>query len=69
MYETYDDKLQLYSGGKNIHLLYMVTDIFVLSLVTNDNIKDLQSRNDLFDFSNLNNCHELFSTRNEKVIG
>ena len=39
-----------------------------LSVKTKDIIKDLKNLEDLFDFSNLNENHELFS-RNKKVIG
>ena len=45
------------------------TDAFVLSVNTNDFIKDLKILEDIFDFSNLNDKHELFSNKNRKVIG
>ena len=71
MYETYYDKLQPYFGQENIQLHYIDTDAFVLSLKTQDIIKDLKNLEDIFDFSNLdkNHEHELFSERNKKVIG
>ena len=69
MYETYYDKLQPYFGEKNLHLHYIDTDAFVLSLKTQDIIKDLKNLEDIFDFSNLDKNHELFSERNKKVIG
>ena len=69
MYETYYDKLQPYFGQKNIQLHYIDTDAFVLSLKTQDIIKDLKNLEDIFDFSNLDKNHELFSERNKKVIG
>ena len=68
MYETYYDKLQPYIKLENIQLHYMDTDSFVLSVNTKDIIKDLKSREDLFDFSNLNENHELFSNKNKIVI-
>ena len=57
MYETYYDKLQPYVGEKNLHVHYMDTDSFLLSVNTKDIIKDLKNLEDLFDFSNLEeNC-------------
>ena len=47
----------------------MDTDSFVLSVNTKDNIKDLKNLEDIFDFSNLHENHELFSNKNKKVIG
>ena len=69
MYETYYDKLQPYFGEKNLHLHYMDTDSFILSVNTKDIIKDLKKLEDIFDFSNLDENHELFSNKNKKVIG
>ena len=46
----------------------MDTDAFVLSVNTNDIIKDLKNLDDIFDFSNLDGNHELFSNKNKKVI-
>ena len=69
MYETYYDILQPYFGQENIKLYYMDTDSFVLSVNTKDIIKNLQKLEDIFDFSNLDKTHELFSNKNKKVIG
>ena len=69
MYETYYDELQPYFGMENIQLQYMDTDSFILSVNTNDIIGDLKSLEDIFDFSNLDRNHELFSNKNKKVIG
>ena len=69
MSETYYDKLQTYFGQKNIQLHYMDTDSFVLSVNTKDIIKDLKNLEDIFDFSNLDESHELFSNKKKKVIG
>ena len=44
-------------------------DGFVISANTKDIIGDLQILTDLFDFSNLNNNHELLSNKNESVLG
>ena len=40
-----------------------------LSMKTKDIIKDLKNLEDIFDLSNLDKNHELFSNRNKKVIG
>ena len=69
MYETYYDKLQPYFGQENIQLHYVDTDVFVLSVNTKDIIKDFENMGDIFDLSNLNKNHELFSNKNKKVIG
>ena len=69
MYETYYDKLQPYFGQENIQIHYMDTDSFVLSVNTKAIIKDLKNLEDIFDFSNLEKNHELFSKKNKKVIG
>ena len=47
----------------------MDTDSFVLSVNTNDIIKDLKNLEYIFDFSDLDKNHELFSNKNKKVIG
>ena len=69
MYETYYDKLQPYFGQESIRLHYMDTDSFVLNVNTNDIIKDLKKLEDIFNFSNLDENHEPFSNKNEKVLG
>ena len=69
LHETYYDKLQPYFGQENIQLHYMDTDSFVLSVNTKDTNKDLKNLEDIFDFSNLDENHELFSNKNKKVIG
>ena len=69
MYETYYDKLQPYFGHESIQLHYMDTDSLVLSVNSKDIIKDFKNLEDIFDFSNLEQNHELFSNRNKRVIG
>ena len=69
MYETYYDKLQPYFGQENTQLQYMDTDSFVLSVDTKVIIKYLKNLQDIFDFSNPDENHELFSKKNKKVIG
>ena len=41
----------------------------ILSMKTKDIIKDLKNLEDIFDFSNLDENHELFCNKNKKVIG
>ena len=69
MYETYYDVLQPYFGEENIQLHYMDTDSFVLSFRTQNVINNLKNLEEIFDFSNLNKEHELFSNVNKKVLG
>ena len=69
LYETYYDRLQPYFGLENIQLQNIDTDSFILSVNTNYNIRDLKHLEDIFDFSNLNDKHEVFSYKNKKVIG
>ena len=47
----------------------MDTDSFVLSVNTKDIVNVLKNLEDIFDFSNLDKTHELFSNKNKKVIG
>ena len=65
LYETYYDKLQPYFEQENLQLHYMDTDSFVLSMNTGDIIKDLNHLEDPFDFSNLDENHELFSNKSK----
>ena len=65
MYETYYYIIQPYFGNENIQIHYMDTHSFVLSMT----FKDLKNLEDMFDFSNLDKKHELFSDKNKKVIG
>ena len=46
----------------------MDTGSFVLSVNTKDIIEGLRNLEDLFDFSNIDEYHELFSNKNKKVI-
>ena len=69
MYETYYDILQTYFGQENIQLHYIDTVACVLSVNTNDIMKDLKNIEKISDFSNLDENHELFSNKNKKVVG
>ena len=54
---------------ENLQLHYMDTDSFVLSVNTKNIIQDLHNLKKYFDFSNLNEDHQLFSNINKKVLG
>ena len=41
----------------------------ILSMKTENTIKDLKNLEDNFDFSNLDENHDLFSNKNKEVIG
>ena len=51
-----------------MQLHYKDTDSFVININRKNIIKDLKNLEDLFDFSNLNENHQLFSNKNRKVI-
>ena len=69
MYETYYDKLQPYFKEDNLKLLYMDCDGFVLNIERQNIFIDLKNLQELFDFSNLEENHELFSNKNKKLVG
>ena len=72
MYETYYDKLQKYFGIDGIQIHYQDTDAYIMSVKTTDIVNDLsilQNRYKLFDFSNLNKEHKLFSNEYKKIPG
>ena len=69
MYETFYDELQTYFAQEKIQLHFIDTDAFVLSVNTHDINKDMKKLEDIFDFSNLDENHELFSNKNKKVDG
>ena len=68
-FETYYDKLQPYFGQENIHLEYMYTDSFRLSITTSDSSKNLKNLEEFDDFTILNKNNEIFSIENKEVIG
>ena len=69
MYETYYDTLQPYFGQENLQLHYLDTDGMFLSMKTENILEDLKNLEDIFDFSNIDENHDLFSNRNKNVIG
>ena len=52
---------------KKNQLHYIDTDAFVLSVNTEDIIKDLKNLEDIFDFSNSDKNHELFTYKSKKL--
>ena len=69
MYETYYDTLQPYFSQENLQLHYIDTDGMILSMKTQNIVNDLKNLEDVFDFSNLDEKHELFSNKNKKRLG
>ena len=69
IYQTFNDILQPYFGQKIIQLQFIDTDAFVLSPKTKAIFKDIKNLEDMFDFSNLDGEHELFSNKNKKRVG
>ena len=68
MYETNYDKLQPYFRQENLQLHYIDTDGIILSMRTENFIEDLKILEDMFDFSNLDENHEIFSNKNKKYM-
>ena len=69
IYETYYEIIQTYFGQENLQLHYIDTGGMILSMKTPTIIKDLKKLKDIFDFSNLDEKHELYGNKNKKVIG
>ena len=71
MYETYCDKLRAHFDQENLQLHYIDTDgmiYMILSTKTENIIKDSKKLEDIFDFSSLDENHELLSERNKKLL-
>ena len=71
MYETYYDKLQK-DFGQDVIQLHNHTDAFVINVRTTDILNDsdkVQDQYKMFDFSNLDKEHKLFSIELKKVPG
>ena len=69
MYETYYDKLQPYFEQENLQLHYIDKDGMILSMKTQNIINVLKNLEDIFDFSSLQENHELFSNKNKTIYG
>ena len=63
MYETYYDTLQPQFGQGDLQLHYVDTVGMILSMKTKNAIKGLKNLEDLIDFSNLEENHELISEK------
>ena len=57
------------SDKKIFNYTILIRTQALLNLKTKDIIEDIKKLEDLFDFSNLDENHELFSNKNKKVIG
>ena len=66
---VYDIETETHDFNCGFPLIVHNTDSFVFSVNTNDIIKDLRNLEDIFDFSNLDENHKLFSNKNKKVVG
>ena len=66
---VYDIETNAHNFNFGFPLIVHNTDSFVLSVNTKDIIKDLKNLEDIFDFSNLDKTHELFSNKNKKLVG
>ena len=66
---VYDIETETHDFNCGFPLIVLNTDSFVLSVNTNDIIKVLKILEDIFDFSNLDKNHVLFSIENKKVLG
>ena len=63
---TYYDKSQPYFGQESRQCLYIDTDAFALSLNTINIIRHSKIIENLFDFSDSNENHELLTNKNRK---
>ena len=68
MYKSNYDKLQPYFCREKLQLHYMDCDSSVLSIRIQNIVKKLKNLEYLFDFGNLNENHELFNNKNEKLL-
>ena len=68
MYDYYYNKLKKQYGNK-CQLLYTDTDSLLIHIETEDVYKDMRNSSELYDTSNFNKHHELFSEDNKKVLG
>ena len=63
---VYDIQTETHDFNCGFPLIVHNADSFVLSVNTNDVIKDLKNLEDMFDFSNLDKTHEIFSKKKSK---
>ena len=69
MFQTFYDTLQRVFDQEILQLHYAHTDGMILSMKTENTFELLKNLEDLSDFSNLDENHEIFSEKNEKVDG
>ena len=62
-YETCYEQLQPYFGSNNIQNHPCYCDSIILSIKSENTIRNLSNLEDLFDFSNLDPTNELFSNK------
>ena len=55
------------SEKKNVQFHYNDTDAFVLSIISKNIIKDLENFEDILDFCNVNEIHEIYSNKIKNV--
>ena len=67
LYETWHNKLQLSFGRKNLHILYVGCDSFILSIRTESIRNDLKNLEHLFDFNQLGKNHENHEPFSNKI--
>ena len=68
-FETFYDTLQPYFGQEFLQLHYIDTDGMILRRKKENIFEGLKNLEKTFDFSSLDENRELFSNKNEKVIG
>ena len=66
---VYDIETETHDFSCGFPLIFHISDSFILSVNTKDFIKDIKILEDIFDFTNLDKNHELFSNKNKKLIG
>ena len=64
---VYDIETETRDFNCGFALIVHNTDSFVISVNTKDIIKDLKNLEDIFDFTNLDKNHELFSNKNKEI--
>ena len=69
LYETYCDKLQPFFGLESSQIHCIGKDGMILSMRTENIIKDLKNLEDINDFSNLDENHEIYKNKNKQIIG
>ena len=68
MFDLYYNTLKA-RYGENVRLLYTDTDSLIVHVQTEDIYQDMTKHADLYDTSNYQSDHPLFSTANKKIIG